>query len=84
MDGDVASDPVRFVQDYQMQSARELLAAALQNESQNPVPVHPVWNAARLRLREYLLEQPWHDFLRNPVCKEMFVRGRWSSGGRKA
>ena len=39
-----------------------------------------VWHAARLRLREYLQEQDWHDFLRNPICKEMFVRGRWGAG----
>ncbi len=70
-------DPIQFVRQYQLDAARRQLCEGLKIEATHPVPVHPVWQEARLRLREHLLQQDWHDFLRHPICKEMFVRGRW-------
>ena len=69
-----------FFQTYRVEAARRVLQEGLALEARSPVPVHPQWLAARSALREFLTTtSDWSTFLRNPVCKEMFVRGRWGA-----
>ncbi len=70
-------DPVAFVCEYQMLEGRRILRETLALEDQHPVPVHPIWEEARLKLREYLTNDDWRGFLQNQVCRFMFYRGRW-------
>jgi putative sugar O-methyltransferase len=67
-----------FLEEYRVEAARDVLKQSLRHEAQWPMPVHPQWQAAREQLREFLTrEDDWSAFLRHPVCKHMFVRGRW-------
>jgi putative sugar O-methyltransferase len=67
-----------FIEEYRVEAARDVLTKALRHEAQHPMPVHPEWQAARTALREFLTgNDDWTAFLRHPVCKNMFVRGRW-------
>jgi FkbM family methyltransferase len=71
-------DVGEFIETYRVEAARDVLRQALRHEAHWPSPVHPEWKAAREQLREFLFtENDWSEFLRHPVCKHMFVRGRW-------
>jgi putative sugar O-methyltransferase len=72
--------PVAFLESYQLEAARDILRRGLRHEQSEPVPVHAIWSAARLELRNYILDNDWRDFLSHPVCKQMFFRGRWGAG----
>jgi putative sugar O-methyltransferase len=67
-----------FIEEYRVEAARDVLRRALRHEAKWPMPVHSAWQTARASLREFLTtEDDWSEFLRHPVCKHMFVRGRW-------
>jgi len=75
----VPASPGAFLESYQLEAAREILRRGLRLEEPQPIPVHPIWSAAREELRQYLLQSDWRDFLSHPVCKHMFFRGRWNA-----
>lgn len=73
----IPADPVAFVCEFQMLEGRRLLNETLDLEIRHPFPVQPIWDEARLKLRDYILNEDWRGFLQNQVCRFMFYRGRW-------
>jgi hypothetical protein len=66
------------MEEYRVEAARDVLRQALRHEAQWPAPVTRLAGGAAGSSREFLLgEDDWSEFLRHPVCKHMFVRGRW-------
>ncbi len=74
------ASPITFLENYQLESARDVLRRRLRLEQSEPTPVHAIWSEARQELRKYILEADWRNFLSHPVCKHMFFRGRWGPG----
>lgn len=71
------ADPVGFVCEFQMLEGRRLLTENLALEVRHPFPVQPIWEEARMKLRDYIANEDWRGFLQNQVCRFMFYRGRW-------